>query len=382
MKIPDEWTISTVGEECVIRNDLRMPISIEERKKIEGTYPYYGPTGILGFINDFRVYGKFALIGEDGDHFLKYKTKSQTLLVNDKFNVNNHAHVIGDSKTCLAEWFYVYFQHKNLEKYLTRQGAGRYKLTKQSLSDISILLPPIEEQKAITAILSTWDEAIEKTKRLIELQEHRKAFLLQKYFNENSDHKNLILADVISEIGDGGTPSRLIDDFFGGNIPWVVIEDIEREIYKTKECLTQEGFKKCSTKLWPKGAIILSTGATIGVVGLAMIPVCTKQGITGIVPNHKVLGSYLMYYFQANLRLLIRYSQGSSIKEIRSEILKKLPIQVPCIERQEVISNLFTEIDKEIHNLKRRIKILNSQKQGLMQKLLTGKWRANFKEEK
>lgn len=279
-----------------------------------------------------------------------------------------------------------YLRSPIAQNYFASRAAGSnlsmVKITKSILKELPIYTPLLQEQKAIAAILSTWDEAIEKTERLIELKEHRKAFLLQKYFNENSDHKNLILADVISEIGDGGTTSRLIDDFFGGNIPWVVIEDIEREIYKTKECLTQEGFKKCSTKLWPKGAIILSTGATIGVVGLAMIPVCTKQGITGIVPNHKVLGSYLMYYFQANLRLLIRYAQGSSIKETRSEILKKLPIQVPCIERQEVISRLFTEIDKEIYNFKKIINILNSQKQGLMQKLLTGKWRVNFKEEK
>lgn len=79
MKFPNDWVLTTVGDVCVIRNDLRKPISTEERKKMKGKYPYYGPTGILSYINEFRVQGEVALIGEDGDHFLKFNRNSQTL---------------------------------------------------------------------------------------------------------------------------------------------------------------------------------------------------------------------------------------------------------------------------------------------------------------
>ncbi len=48
------------------------------------------------------------LIGEDGDHFLKWRSQPMTLLAEGKFNVNNHAHLVKGTKN-LTEWFYWYF---------------------------------------------------------------------------------------------------------------------------------------------------------------------------------------------------------------------------------------------------------------------------------
>ena len=152
--IPDDWEVQSVGESFDIFNNLRYPISEEVRKKKVGDYPYYGPTKIQGYIDEYRVEGEYALIGEDGDHFLKWRELQMTLLVKGRFNVNNHAHLIKGSKN-LTQWFYYYFCHRELTPYLTRQGAGRYKLTKNALRQIQCAIPPtIEEQKAIALSLS------------------------------------------------------------------------------------------------------------------------------------------------------------------------------------------------------------------------------------
>jgi type I restriction enzyme S subunit len=124
-KIPKGWKLGTVGRFCRIRNDLRKPISVEERNKIKGIFPYYGPTGIIGYINEYLANGDYALIGEDGDHFLKCEEKEQTILVHGKFNVNNHAHLIEATNNCSVEWFYHFFKHRNITPFLSRQGAGR-----------------------------------------------------------------------------------------------------------------------------------------------------------------------------------------------------------------------------------------------------------------
>ncbi|MBK6642690.1 MAG: restriction endonuclease subunit S [Bacteroidetes bacterium] len=51
-----------------------------------------------------------------------------------------------------------------MNPYLTRQGAGRYKLTKQSLEKIPVPLPPYSEQQSIVRILKACDNVIEATK--------------------------------------------------------------------------------------------------------------------------------------------------------------------------------------------------------------------------
>jgi len=148
-RIPESWKVSTVGKVCKIENNLRKPISRYEREKIKGSYPYYGPTKIQDYINEYRVSGTYALIGEDGDHFNKFDKQPMTQLAYGKFNVNNHAHLIGDSKNCSPEWFYSFFMHKDITSYLSRQGATRLKLTKAILEELPIVLPTKSEQLAI-----------------------------------------------------------------------------------------------------------------------------------------------------------------------------------------------------------------------------------------
>ena len=179
-KVPNGWAFSTVGDACTIRNNLRFPINSDERESIKGCFPYFGPTGILSFINDYKIDDNFALIGEDGDHFLKFKEKEMTLFFSGKANVNNHAHIICDSILCKARWFYFSFMHADITSHLTRQGAKRYKLTKASLEKLPILIPPLPEQIKIAEILSTWDNAINTVQKLLTYSQQQKKALMQQ----------------------------------------------------------------------------------------------------------------------------------------------------------------------------------------------------------
>jgi type I restriction enzyme S subunit len=147
--VPKEWELTNLGDCCEVSNNLRKPISAEEREKIKGDYSYYGCTGILDFIDEYRVDGEYVIIGEDGDHFLKFSRQEMTILIDGKFNVNNHAHIVSGTEKCRTEWFHFYFVHRDITYFLTRQGAGRFKLKKETLLELPMLLPSITEQKAI-----------------------------------------------------------------------------------------------------------------------------------------------------------------------------------------------------------------------------------------
>ena len=113
---------------CEIHNNLRKPIASEIREAMRGAYPYYGPTGILDYINEFLVEGEYCLIGEDGDHFLKFAKQPMTLLVTGRFNVNNHAHILTGRNGATTKWLHAFFMHRDITLHLTHQGAGRLKL--------------------------------------------------------------------------------------------------------------------------------------------------------------------------------------------------------------------------------------------------------------
>ena len=165
--VPREWEVTTIGACCEISNNLRKPISAEEREYIKGEYAYYGCTGILDFIDEYRVDGKYVIIGEDGDHFLKFSRQEMTLLISGRFNVNNHAHIVSGGASCLTEWFHCYFVHRDITYYLTRQGAGRFKLKKETLLQMPMILPNLIEQAEIYFRYTSINEKQKKEKVLL-----------------------------------------------------------------------------------------------------------------------------------------------------------------------------------------------------------------------
>ena len=191
--------------------------------------------------------------------------------------------------------------------------------------------------------------------------------------------KEIRLKELISEMGDGGTPSTLTEGNFGGKIPWVVVDDVKPEIYSTKDTLTEQGFKCCSAKMWNAGTIILTTGATIGKVGIAKVPLCTKQGITGIVCNEYANNLFIRYWLEANEEQLLRYAQGTTFKEIRTRPLGNLKILIPnpftkeSVAEQTAIAAILSKVDEAITSLQASIAAAERLKKSLMQNLLTGR---------
>jgi type I restriction enzyme S subunit len=181
-EVPEHWGTKRVRYAVRIDNGPRFPINRTERADIRGEFPYLGPTGILDYLDHFRYEGERALIGEDGDHFNKYADWAMTQWVAGRFNVNNHAHVIASGEHCMARWFYFSFLHRDIGADLVAQGATRLKLTREALSNLLIVCPPVNEQELICAYLEAevgrFETLTAEAQRAIDLlQERRKALI-------------------------------------------------------------------------------------------------------------------------------------------------------------------------------------------------------------
>jgi type I restriction enzyme S subunit len=180
------------------------------------------------------------------------------------------------------------------------------------------------------------------------------------------------LGAILDDIGDGGTPDTNKKEYFGGSIPWVVIQDIKNEISDTRTKITKMGLDSCSAKLWPAETIILSTGATIGEVGLAQIPLATKQGIHGLVCKTEIDSKFLFYKIQTLRDYLKANAQGSTIREVRAPFLKTIDIEFPCSKpEQSKIAEVLSTVDRAIEQTEGVIAKQQRIKTGLMQDLLT-----------
>jgi type I restriction enzyme S subunit len=367
-KIPVDWVVKTISEAFEICNNLRFPINEEEREKIKGQYPYYGPTKIQDYINGYRLEGTYSLIGEDGDHFLKWKELPMTLLVSGKFNVNNHAHIIL-GKENLTEWFFYYFNHRELTPHLTRQGAGRYKLSKGSLSKILCPLPPLSEQKAIAHVLGLMDSAINTNNQLIAKKELQKKWLMQQLLSEKLIMKNEkwcrsgVRKVTIGEIAIVKKGKPIVENGIKkGNIP--VIAGGKTSPYSHNE-FTDENV-----------ITISASGAYAGFVSYHENKIWASDCSVIKLVKGKLDINYLFYRLIYNQEKIYKLQRGGAQPHVfPKDIFHFSLFIINSIEEQTAIAKVLQAADKEIQLLKAKTEKLREQKKGLMQVLLTGKKR-------
>jgi type I restriction enzyme S subunit len=377
-EIPDDWKLTRIGKACKIRNTLRKPLSDEERRDMHGPFPYYGPTSQVDSISEYRLDGTYALIGEDGDHFLKYDRMSMTQLIRGKCNVNNHAHIIEGTKTCSTEWVFHFFRHRNILHFLSRQGAGRYKLNKEALSQLPILVPPLAEQQKIAAILSTWDRAIELTEKLIAAKQNRKQALMQQLLTgkvrlpgfEKTKWKKCHLDDVAKNSTRRNvvpTDDRIVYSVTNsvGMVPMdedIIGESIDR--YKT---VSPFDFAY-NPKRINVGSIAMWNGDEEVLVSPDYVVFRCGSKLDAQFLNHFRTTHYWRHFVN-------RAGGGSVRVRIYFSDLGSMKLNLPPIDEQRAIAEALNAQDSEIDLLSRRLNAMKRQKKGLMQQLLTGKIR-------
>ncbi len=378
-EVPNGWRLGTVGNNCWIRDELRFPINEIERQRTQGPYPYYGPTSIVGYIKEWRVEGTYALIGEDGDHFLKFSDRPMTQLATGKFNVNNHAHIIGGTERCSPEWFFHYFMHRDITNLLSRQGAGRYKLTKATLEKLPILLPPLPEQRKIADILGTWDEAIALTARLIAAKGQRKRGLMQQLLAGRRRFPGFEEAWQTVTIGDFLTESRSVGND-GRTARKITVKLYGKGVVPKQEKLL--GSENTNYYRRTAGQFIYSKLDFLnGAFGIVP-PALDGYESTLDLPCFDFTGDMLpqfFLYFVSRESFYSRYAGaaigGRKARRIQVGEFLSSTIEIPGREEQERITEVLACADEELRLLDRKLALLRQQKGGLMQQLLTGKVR-------
>lgn len=139
----------------------RVPIKAGERKNTHGSYPYYGATGVIDYVDDFIFEGERLLISEDGANLVARKYPI-AFIADGKYWVNNHAHVVNALPELTSNLYLKkFFAWVDLSSYIT--GSAQPKLSQGKLNTIPVPVPPLSKQTEIVAEL---DKAHQLTENL------------------------------------------------------------------------------------------------------------------------------------------------------------------------------------------------------------------------
>ena len=184
------------------------------------------------------------------------------------------------------------------------------------------------------------------------------------------------LKDICDFIG-GGTPSKQVENFWCGNIPWISSSDlIESSIWKINitRHITAEAVAKSATHICPRNTVLVVSRVGVGKVAIAPFEVCTSQDFTNLV-SKKHDARFLAYCIQNKMKIMAEKTQGTSIKGVTVENIAQMEIGLPPQEEQTAIAEALSDIDNLISSMQKLIEKKKAIKQGATQELLTGKKR-------
>lgn len=144
----------------------------------------------------------------------------------------------------------------------------------------------------------------------------------------------------------GGTPKAGTSEYYGGDIPWAVIGDLnDGVVASTASTITESGLANSSAKVVCAGTILVGMYGSIGKLGITGVPMATNQAIACAVPNPEVDTEYLFHYLKSQRDDLLRAGKGGAQQNISQTVLKAWPIRVPHLDEQQRIAAWLNEID-------------------------------------
>ena len=285
-------------------------------------------------------------------------------------------------------------------------AGGQKRIPDDFVRNFSIPFPPLLEQLSISSFLDRETSRIalliaEQQRLIVLLKEKRQALISHavtkgldpnvkmkdsgaEWLGEVPEHWEVIKLKYLATICGGGTPSKLKQEFWEGDIPWVSPKDLKSNaIDDTEDHITKEAVLESSTQIIPSqtALIVVRSGILQHTIPIAIntVPVALNQDMKAILFNEMINPLYFLYLVTGltSLLLLEWRKKGPTVESIESEYLSNAFIPVPPMFEQNSIAATLLEktsrIDTLISESRRFIDLLAEYRSSLITAAVIGK---------
>jgi type I restriction enzyme M protein len=341
-----KWPRVKLGEICSFEYGKSLP----ERIRQPGNIPVLGSNGRTGFHNEFLVKGPTIVIGRKGSSGEVVWEEEDCFPIDTTYFVK-----VNENKVILK---FLYYLLKEINLQQLSGGAGIPGLNRNDAYQLSIPLPPLSVQKEIIVEIESYQKIIDGAKQVVENWKPR--------IDIDPEWETVRLGDIV-DIVSGGTPSSAKLSYWNGKIPWATLVDLPADDYvslvtKTTRNITEEGLEKSSARIIPTYSVIVSSRATIGRVGINLVPISTNQGFKNLIIKDKTQLSpfFLAYLIKGIKNELEELGTGGTYKEVSKASISSISISLPSISYQKSIVDQIETEKTYVENCKKLIEINQS----------------------
>lgn len=361
----------------------------------------------IPYVNDLSLLTASTQLLQDGDIVIADTAEDETVgkvtevqgIGKDKLVAGLHTIPCRVKKGDFAPGWLGYYMnsnnyHNQIVPFIT--GIKVSSISKTSIAKTLILIPSLEEQKAITQILSEIDLLISAEIKVIDKIKAVKKGCLSKMFPKNGEFVPEIrlpefagdweqrklgeLCDFINGDRSSNYPSSA--DFQENGIPFVGSDSLGMTLINKRKMrfITPEKYSNMNGLKIQKGDILYTLrGAGFGKCSISDFSEGTvASSLVGIrCKKELVVSKYLIQWLNSENAKNEKEKavNGSTAQNISVEDMKSYLIKIPLLNEQEKIGEYFSNLDNLITFHKRKLEKYKSIKQGMMSDLLTGKIR-------
>lgn len=266
-----------------------------------------------------------------------------------------------------------------------KSGTTRKRISRKNLSKIEFNLPDKASQDDLAQKLDSLfskidagDEGLQQVQQQLEV--YRQA-VLKKAFTPIHSSWEVTKIGKEFEVFVGATPSRKEPTYWNGDISWVSSGEVQFcRISKTKETITKKGYDNSSTKIHPKGTVLLGMigqGKTRGQAAILDIEAATNQNVAAIeVSKTDNIPEFLYYYLQYRYLETRMIGSGNNQKALNKSRVENLDLVLPSPKIQrlvvENISKKFSIIDAVKNQIEQSKVVSKSLRQSILKKAFNG----------
>lgn len=252
---------------------------------------------------------------------------------------------------------------------------------------LRMLLPPLPEQRAIAALLGTWDRAIEQTTQLIEAKQQARDRLRERLTTgrlrlagRTAEWPIIQLADVCTIVA-GRTPRRNVLRYWANStdtrsFPWAAIGDMNGKWLRiTKERITPAAVQEAGLRPAAAGTTLMSYKLSIGRTARAAVDIYHNEAIAAFRPTGEGVDPDYLFYALPSMVAGCDQAQAAKGATLGLSQLRSLWVSLPPMGEQRSVASLLAMLDAELQLVTEYRLDLQRQKRALADKLLTGRVR-------
>ena len=257
-----------------------------------------------------------------------------------------------DPDKILPELLPFIIQNDDLFDFAVGKSAGSLspRVKWEHLKNYELELPDMDKQKELAELLWAIDDTKKSYQKLIaSTDELVKSQFIEMFGYKNDDMKTI---DDVANICRGASPrpiAKYVTDDENG-INWIKIGDVaEEDIYitHTAEKITEDGAKK--SRAVEPGDFILSNSMSFGRPYIVGIQGCVHDGWL-IISDYQDYLDPLFFYYELRSDLVQRQfdgsANGSCVKNLNSDLVKKVKIHIPSMDKQKEFIEFAEQSDK------------------------------------